>query len=91
MCSNELFKHVPIMILTSYYVIIALAPEIIEFPLDVKTFEGSTTTIITCKPYGVPKPHIKWIRNRIELTGGRYSISDSGDLEIRLVKKMYGI
>jgi len=76
--------------INSYYVIIALAPEIIEFPLEVKTFVSSTT-VITCKPYGVPKPHIKWTRKGIELTGGRYSILDSGDLEIRLVKNVWDL
>ncbi|KAF0760773.1 neuroglian-like isoform X1 [Aphis craccivora] len=67
-----------------YINVLALAPEIIEFPLNVKTFDGSTT-VIPCKPYGVPKPHIKWTRNGVELTGGRYSILDSGDLEISKV------
>lgn len=72
------------------YSIIALAPEITEPVDNVQTFEGSATTLIGCKSFGVPKPNVKWIRNNIELTGGRYSTLDSGDLQIRLDLKCIG-
>jgi len=70
--------------------IIALAPEIAEPSQNVNTFEGSTTTVIRCNPSGVPKPHTKWTRNNIELTGGRYTTLDNGDLHVRLVIKCFG-
>jgi len=90
-CSNELLLYICTYYdINNYYIIIALAPEITELPLNVKTFDGSTTTIIKCKPYGVPKPHVKWIKNDIELTGGRYSTLDNGDLQLRSVKKYIG-
>jgi len=64
-----------------------LAPEITEPPHNVKTFDGSSTTVIGCKPFGIPKPDVQWTRNNLELTGGRYSTLDNGDLQIRLVLK----
>jgi len=63
---------------------IALAPEITEPPQNVETVDGRAVTI-GCKNFGVPKPHVKWTKNNIELTGGRYSTLDNGDLQIRLV------
>ena len=66
------------------YLILALAPEITEPPNKVETVDGRAITI-GCKNFGVPKPHVKWTRNNIELTGGRNSILDNGDLQIRLV------
>ncbi|XP_022162397.1 neuroglian-like isoform X2 [Myzus persicae] len=65
-----------------YINVLALAPEIDELPHNVKTIEGSTTTVIRCKLSGVPKPQTKWIKNNIELTGGRYTTLDNGDLQI---------
>lgn len=62
----------------------ALAPEITEPPHNVETVDGRAVTI-GCKNFGVPKPHVKWTKNNIELTGGRYSTLDNGDLQIRLV------
>lgn len=75
--------------INNYCVIIALAPEITELSQNIKTYEGSTSTVIICKPSGVPKPHTKWTRNNIELTGGRYTTLDNGDLQIRLVVIKY--
>lgn len=63
---------------------LALAPEITEPPHNVETVDGRAVTI-GCKNFGVPKPHVKWTRNNIELTGGRYLTLDNGDLQIRLV------
>ncbi|XP_025205717.1 neuroglian-like isoform X1 [Melanaphis sacchari] len=65
-----------------YINVLALAPEITELPLNIKTFDGSSNTVIKCKPYGVPKPYVKWIRNGIELTGGQYTTLDNGNLQI---------
>ena len=32
--------------------------------------------------FGAPKPIVKWLKNGVELTGGRYQVLDSGDLRI---------
>lgn len=61
-----------------------LAPEITEPPQDMATVDGRTVTM-KCRVFGAPKPQIKWVRNSLELTGGRYSTLDSGDLEIKSV------
>lgn len=63
----------------------ALAPEIIDPPRSEETVDGRTVTLI-CHVFGAPKPLVKWIRGGIELTGGRYSVLDNGDLEIRCVE-----
>lgn len=67
---------------------LALAPEIIEPPDKVETVDGRAITI-GCKHFGVPKPHVKWTRNNIELTGGRYLTLNNGDLQIRLVSSKF--
>ncbi|XP_050425383.1 neuroglian isoform X2 [Adelges cooleyi] len=64
-----------------YINVLALAPEITIPPKNVETVDGRTVTI-GCKNFGVPKPHVKWTRNNIELTGGRYSTLSDGDLQI---------
>lgn len=33
--------------------------------------------------FGAPKPQVKWLRGGIELTGGRYSGDEKGDLHIQ--------
>lgn len=38
---------------------------------------------LTCRVFGAPKPEIKWIRNNMELTGGRYTTMENGDLAIK--------
>ena len=63
----------------------ALAPEIIDPPRSEATVDGRTVTLI-CHVFGAPKPLVKWIHGGVELTGGRYSVLDSGDLEIRCVE-----
>jgi len=61
-----------------------LAPEITESSLEIETVDGVAITI-RCKHFGVPKPYVKWTKNNIKLTGGRYLTQDNGDLQIRLV------
>ena len=63
----------------------ALAPEIIDPPRNEATVDGRTVTLI-CRVFGAPKPLVKWIHGGVELTGGRYSVLDSGDLEIKCVE-----
>lgn len=64
-----------------YVNVLALAPEITEGPKDVSTVDGKTV-VLTCRVFGAPKPEVKWVRNQIELTGGRFTILESGDLQI---------
>ncbi|XP_054278770.1 neuroglian isoform X2 [Macrosteles quadrilineatus] len=65
-----------------YLNVLMLAPEITEPPQDLSTVDGLTITL-KCRVFGAPKPQVKWVRNSLELTGGRYNILESGDLEIR--------
>ncbi|XP_033217712.1 neuroglian isoform X3 [Belonocnema kinseyi] len=67
-----------------YVNVLALAPEIREPPSDEVVVDGKTVKL-TCRVFGAPKPEVKWIRNGQELTGGRYKILSSGDLEIENV------
>ncbi|XP_018915521.1 neuroglian isoform X2 [Bemisia tabaci] len=64
-----------------YVNVLALAPEITEPPRDEKTVNGRTVNM-TCRVFGAPKPLVKWVRNSIELTGGRYTVLENGDLQI---------
>lgn len=59
----------------------ALAPEITEAPRDQDAVDGKEINM-TCKVYGAPKPEVKWIHDGSELTGGKYTILDNGDLHI---------
>lgn len=70
-----------------YVNVLALAPEIIDPPRSEATVDGRTVTLI-CHVFGAPKPLVKWIHGGVELTGGRYTVLDSGDLEIRDVNFM---
>ncbi|XP_026829152.1 neuroglian isoform X3 [Ooceraea biroi] len=67
-----------------YVNVLALDPDITQPPTDMETVDGKTVRI-TCRVFGAPKPEVKWIRNRQELTGGRYKTLDTGDLEIENV------
>lgn len=76
----ELFKYFSILISTIY---LALAPNITEPPSNIDTVNDGRTVTIKCKHFGMPKPHIKWLRNNEELAGDHYSTLDNGDLQIR--------
>lgn len=65
-----------------YVNVLALPPEITEPPKDEATVDGKTVRL-TCRVFGAPKPVVKWVRGGLELTGGRYTVMDDGDLEIR--------
>ncbi|RWS30544.1 neuronal cell adhesion molecule-like protein [Leptotrombidium deliense] len=65
-----------------YVNVLALPPSIIEKPEPVTKAVVTSTTILKCRVFGAPKPEVKWLRNGIELTGGRYHILDEGDLQI---------
>lgn len=67
-----------------YVNVLAVEPEISSPPRDEETVDGKDVKLL-CRVNGVPKPEVKWIRNGIELTGGRYTILQNGDLLIRNV------
>lgn len=67
-----------------YLNVLALPPEITEPPRQEATVDGRTVSMI-CRVFGAPKPEVKWIRNGLELTGGRYKTQENGDLLITQV------
>ena len=67
-----------------YVNVLALEPEILQPPSDEATVDGKTIRL-TCRVFGAPKPEVKWVRNGQALTGGRYKILETGDLEIENV------
>ncbi|XP_015510102.2 neuroglian [Neodiprion lecontei] len=76
------FSIVPIALTILH--VSALSPEIIRAPTNEATVDGKHVRI-PCRVTGVPEPEVKWIRNGVELTGGRYTTLETGDLEIRNV------
>uniref|UniRef100_U5EU82 Putative neuronal cell adhesion molecule n=1 Tax=Corethrella appendiculata TaxID=1370023 RepID=U5EU82_9DIPT len=64
-----------------YLNVLALPPEIVEPPRQEATVDRRQV-IMVCRVFGAPKPEVKWIRNGLELTGGRYKTLETGDLEI---------
>lgn len=64
-----------------YLNVLALPPEITDPPRQEAIVDGRTVTL-TCRVFGAPKPEVKWIRNGLELTGGRYQVQENGDLLI---------
>ena len=46
-----------------------------------RTAEGQTI-YLTCQVFGSPKPQIVWLKGQEQLTGGRFTVMDEGDLQI---------
>ena len=67
-----------------YVNVLAFPAEITEPPSDAATVDGQTITL-HCRVFGAPKPLVRWIRDGEELTGGRYRVMESGDLQINNV------
>lgn len=67
-----------------YLNVLALPPEITEKPRQEATVDGRSVTM-TCRVFGAPKPEVKWFRNGLALTGGRYKTQENGDLLITQV------
>src|SRR5258707_957458 len=65
-----------------YLNVLALPPQIIERPEPFTKAVVTSTVIMRCRVFGAPRPEVKWLRSGVELTGGRYQILDSGDLQI---------
>lgn len=65
-----------------YINVLALPPEIRIPPSDIRSVDGQDVNM-TCRVFGAPKPRITWIRDNHELTGGRFQVTDVGDLLIK--------
>lgn len=65
-----------------YLNVLALPSEITEKPRKEATVDRRTVTL-RCRVFGAPAPEVKWIRNGLELTGGRYQTQQNGDLIIQ--------
>ncbi|KAG7157810.1 Neuroglian-like 2 [Homarus americanus] len=65
-----------------YVNVLALPPEIRVPPSDVRSVDGQQVNI-TCRVFGAPKPRITWMRDGLELTGGRFQVTPEGDLVIQ--------
>ncbi|XP_069981771.1 neuroglian isoform X2 [Penaeus vannamei] len=65
-----------------YVNVLALPPEIRVPPSDVQAVDGQQVNL-TCRVFGAPKPRITWIKDNVEKTGGRFLVTDDGDLVIR--------
>ncbi|ALC49261.1 Nrg [Drosophila busckii] len=62
----------------------AVAPQIKEPPRAEATVNGKNITM-RCVVFGAPKPQVKWRHNSNWLTGGRYNVLPSGNLQIQEV------
>lgn len=65
-----------------YLNVLKLPPEIQEPPRKEATVIGKNVTM-RCRVFGAPRPQVKWIHNMLELTGGRFTVLPSGDLDIQ--------
>jgi neuronal cell adhesion molecule len=55
---------------------------ILEGPMvGQKASEGQTINL-TCQVFGSPKPLIVWMKGQEQLTGGRFTIMEDGNLQI---------
>lgn len=62
--------------------VIAIPPKIIEKPDPTTQTVVTANVLMKCKVYGAPKPEIRWLKNGVTLTGGRYEVLDDGYLKI---------
>lgn len=53
-------------------------------PQNVVTVNKRNVTM-KCRVFGAPKPLVKWLKDGVDLTGGRYVITTSGELHIENV------
>lgn len=69
-----------------YLNVLSLAPEIDQPPEALyETVDGSSITL-RCRVSGSPLPEVKWLRDNVGLTDGRYKVLPNGDLEIETAK-----
>ncbi|XP_068626335.1 neuroglian isoform X1 [Battus philenor] len=60
----------------------SIPPEIKEGPENLTKVDGSEA-VLKCRVFGAPKPIVKWMRDDVDVTGGKYNITSEGDLVIR--------
>lgn len=60
----------------------ALPPSIVEAPEPLTLAVVTSRATLRCRVFGAPRPEVKWMKETQELTGGRYKVLDSGDLQI---------
>ncbi|XP_063975708.1 neuroglian-like isoform X2 [Diachasmimorpha longicaudata] len=68
-----------------YVNVLALEPEMTDPPMNEATVDG-TTVQMTCHVIGAPKPTIKWLKGGEEVSGERYKVLSTGDLQISNVQ-----
>jgi len=59
----------------------AASPSFAPAPENQKVVEGHGVTF-TCRVYGAPKPQLEWRHESTPVSGRRFVVHDSGDLEI---------
>jgi len=52
-------------------------------PEDQKVVEGQDVTL-RCRVYGAPTPQLEWRHESTPVSGNRFTVHESGDLEIRV-------
>ncbi|KAL4704425.1 hypothetical protein ACJJTC_000424 [Scirpophaga incertulas] len=62
--------------------LLAIPPEIREGPENLTKVDGSEA-VMRCRVFGAPRPIVKWMKDDVDLTGGKYNITPEGDLVIR--------
>ncbi|EEC12870.1 neuronal cell adhesion molecule, putative [Ixodes scapularis] len=65
-----------------YLNVLALPPSIVEAPEPLTLAVVTSRATLRCRVFGAPRPEVKWMKETQELTGGRYKVLDSGDLQI---------
>ncbi|XP_028040488.1 neuroglian-like isoform X2 [Bombyx mandarina] len=60
----------------------SIPPEIKEGPMNLTNVDGSEA-VLKCRVFGAPKPIVKWMKDNVDVTGGKYNITAEGDLVIR--------
>ncbi|KAH9364561.1 hypothetical protein HPB48_021047 [Haemaphysalis longicornis] len=65
-----------------YLNVLALPPTITEAPEQLSLAVVTSRVTLRCRVFGAPRPDVKWMKEAQELTGGRYKVLDSGDLQI---------
>lgn len=68
-----------------YLNVLDLRPQIVASPERVSKAVVSSTVTLKCRLFGAPKPEVRWRRDNIELSGGRYKVLENGDLQIEQV------
>uniref|UniRef100_A0A0B7A4I7 Neuroglian n=1 Tax=Arion vulgaris TaxID=1028688 RepID=A0A0B7A4I7_9EUPU len=68
-----------------YLNVLAEAPTILVPPEGRKVAAEGTSVNLTCRTTGKPDPTITWFKDAQQITGGRYMIAKSGDLQILAV------